>query len=336
MHTTVLVTGAFGSLGAGVVKQLVAASHRVVALDLPTRRNRAMAGRLGAGIQVLWGNVCDPGVWPRALAGVDAVVHLAAIIPPAVDRNPALATTVNQTATLELVRQMEASPGARRLVFASSMGVAGIDQQHRSPPLRADEPPQPADRYGRTKVACEQCIRDSALSWTILRIAAIAALPSGAMSFQSLGDLDFIFDFSAGGRIEVVHPDDAALAFANAVSCDAAIGRTLFVGGGPSCQATVIDFFNRLLVTAGLAPLRAEVFRPGPPHFFGDWLDTADSERLLAFQRHGLDDIIRELRARVGHRRALLKLAAPLVRWLIERRSPHRARVAGRPASAPR
>ena len=85
-------------------------------------------------------------------------------------------------------------------------------------------------------------------------------------------------------------------------------------------------FYNRLFSTMGLGPLTPEVLRPGPPYFFGDWLDTIESEKLLAFQRHSIDDVLFEMKANVGSRRWLLKMVAPLVNPYLAWRSPHRAR----------
>ena len=209
------------------------------------------------------------------------------------------------------------------VVFASSMTVAGHEQHLRTPPLKVDDETQPTDLYGKTKLECERCIRASGLRWTILRVAAC---PPTEMSFGGGASvIDVIFDTSPDGRIEAIHNDDAALAFANAVDCDAAIGKILFVGGGESCRTYALDFYNRVLGASGLGPLRASAFRPGPPYFYGDWLDTAESQQLLAFQRHGIDDIVAELRASAGFKRPLLKLFAPLVNRMLERRSPYSA-----------
>jgi len=68
------------------------------------------------------------------------------------------------------------------------------------------------------------------------------------------------------------------------------------------------------------------VLRPGLPYFFGDWVDTTESQKLLGFQRHGMDDILSELKDGVGFRYWLLKMVAPLVNPILERRSPHTAR----------
>jgi UDP-glucose 4-epimerase len=318
-----MVTGAFGNIGSRTVRHLLAAGHRVVAVDLKTPRTVAAADRIGGALDVVWGNICDRSLWPRVLSGIDTVVHLAAIIPPAADRNPELAIAVNQTATIELLHHMEASPTAKRLVFASSMVVAGHEQHRRTPPLTVAEEPQPTDLYGKGKAECERRIRATSLRWSILRIAVC---PPTDLSLADGRNFEAIFETSASGRMEFVHNDDAALAFANAVDCDKAIGRILYVGGGESCRSHALAFYNRFFGAIGLRPVDPALLRPGPPYFFGDWLDTTESQALLAFQRHSLDDILAELQANVGSKRALLKLVAPLVSLLLQRRSPYRAR----------
>ena len=152
-------------------------------------------------------------------------MHLAAIVPPPVDRAPDLARRVNVDATRSLIAQMEASPTARRLVFASSQGVFG-DVQDREPPLRVDTPVSPTDEYGRHKVACEQAIRQSRLQWSILRLAAVTPIHLLAQ------DPSIIFEFSPDARFEFIHPADAGTAFARAVACEEAIGKILYIGGG--------------------------------------------------------------------------------------------------------
>jgi len=330
MPHRVLVTGALGNIGRRVIDHLCATGHRVVALDLRTPKTERIARGLRPDVERVWGNICDPELWPRVLDGVTAVVHLAAIMPPAADRDPRLTIAVNQTATIELIRQMESSATAKRLIFASSMVVAGHEQHRREPPLRTDEEPRATDLYGRTKVQCENRIRASTLHWSILRLAVC---PPNEIVFSDTSRFTAIFDTSPDGRMELVHNDDAGLAFANAINCEDAVGKVLFVGGGAQCRSRVIDFYNAMFGCLGLRPIRREVLRPGPAYFFGDWLDTDESQRLLAFQRHSLDDILAEFRAKAGYRRWLLTLVAPLVHHFIEWRSPHtNARPGGRSA----
>src|SRR3546814_2971459 len=97
---------------------------------------------------------------------------------------------------------MVASPTAKRLILAWGMGVAGLAQHLRRPPLRADEVPMPVDHYGHTKVEAERCVRESGLQWSILRLGVC---PPIKLSKKDATDFDNIFETSAGGRIELVH-----------------------------------------------------------------------------------------------------------------------------------
>ncbi|WP_459551931.1 NAD-dependent epimerase/dehydratase family protein [Mycobacterium kiyosense] len=72
----------------------------------------------------------------QRLGGVDAVIHLAAIIPPASERIPDIARRVNLDATCRLIELMAESRAAKRLVFASSIGIFGDVQDREPPPSR--------------------------------------------------------------------------------------------------------------------------------------------------------------------------------------------------------
>ena len=130
----VLVTGALGNVGSYTVAALLEEGHEVVAFDLASPRARKAAAELDERVEVVWGDVTDPASLGAALDGVEAVVHLAAIMPPHVERAPELARRVNVDATRSLIALMEATGAARRLVFASSQGVFG-DVQDREDAL---------------------------------------------------------------------------------------------------------------------------------------------------------------------------------------------------------
>ena len=154
----VLLTGALGNVGSSTVDALLAEGCDVVAFDLESPKARKLAARLDERVQVRWGDITDPAAIRAALADVEAVVHLAAILNA--ESAPALARRVNVDATAGLIAQMEESPTARRLIFASSLGIFG-DVQDREPPLRVDTPVSPTNEYGRHKVACEEAVRET-------------------------------------------------------------------------------------------------------------------------------------------------------------------------------
>ncbi len=313
----VLLTGALGNIGLFAIDALVEEGHEVVAFDLESPKARKLAAGLVGRVRVVLGDVTDPASIGAALEGVDAVVHLAAILNP--EKAPDLARRVNLDATCNLIEQMEASPTARRLVFASSQGVFG-DIQDREPPLRVDTPVSPTDEYGRHKVACEEAIRGSALQWSILRLAAVT--PISLIGFSH--DPGIMFEFSPDARFEFIHPADAGMAFARAVACEAAIGKVLNIAGGEKCRTTHAAFCNALMNAMGIGSLPTEAFvRTEVTRFFGDWLDTDESQRLLEYQERGLSEQTADMRRELGAIVPLIRLLRPVVTWFVASRSPY-------------
>jgi nucleoside-diphosphate-sugar epimerase len=312
-----LLTGALGNIGLATVAALLLEGHDVVGFDLETRVNRKLAARLDGRARVIWGDITRPESLHSALDGVDAVIHLAAIIPPNTDRVPELARRVNLDATQNLIAQMEASPTAKRLVFASSQGVFG-DVQDREPPLRVDTPVAPSDAYGRHKVACEDAIRRSGLRWSILRLAAVTPIHLQAQ------DPSIMFEFSSDARFEFLHPADAGTAFARAVGCADSIGKTLYIAGGPNCRITFGEFVNSLMSSIGIGHIPTDAFvQRTPRRFFGDWVDTEESQRLLQYQRRGLSDQLADMKKEFGLLVPIIRLVRPLATWFVIRSSAY-------------
>ena len=101
MSETVLVTGGFGLVGSETVKRLAAVGRDVVATDLDTPANRNKAQALPSRVQARWADLTNPDDVDRLVSDVapSAIIHLAAVIPPPIYRNPKLARRVNVDAT---------------------------------------------------------------------------------------------------------------------------------------------------------------------------------------------------------------------------------------------
>ena len=321
MTKTVLLTGAFGNIGKETLNKLMAAGHKVVCLDRETPQTREVADEYAGRISVVWGDIGDPAALARSLEGVDTVVHLVGIIPPLSEQDIELAERVNVRGTRSIIAAMEASPSARRLIFASSMAVFGTHQD-REPPLRNDSIVSPDDNYGRTKVAAEEAIRSSNLNWTILRICAAppVEIPAG-----DTHDISTMFEMSADARIEFIHPEDVSTAFCNAVVCDQSIGKSLFLGGGKTCRLSGLEFASNMVSGHGITGgLPAAAFKPCPtPEFYGDWVDTQESQRLLRFQHYTMDDFIGHMRQAMGWKYYLVRLISPLAKRSFLKHSPY-------------
>ena len=78
----------------------------------------------------------------------------------------------------------------------------------------------------------------------------------------------------------------------------------------------------------------AEAFvRSEIPRFFGDWVDTEESQRLLQYQQRGLAELKADMRRDLGVLAPLVRLLRPVATWFVLRGSPYLAenRRAGSP-----
>ncbi|PWC39788.1 NAD-dependent epimerase/dehydratase family protein [Azospirillum sp. TSO35-2] len=161
----ILVTGAAGLLGRHVVRDLTAQGHAVRGLD---RR----AGEEPA--EWVVGDVTDPALVAAAMAGVDAVCHIAAV-PNIWSGDGQAIMRVNLLGTYTVLEAAEAA-GVRRMVFCSSDSVAGYTVREgrmlppRYAPLDLDHPLLATDPYAVSKVLGEGMVR----AWALRGMSAVA------------------------------------------------------------------------------------------------------------------------------------------------------------------
>jgi short-subunit dehydrogenase len=333
----VFVTGAFGNIGQHTIRELLRQGYQVASFDLRTSANmkaaRKLAGEASSAVrghdpeskrfgsytsgrlEAFWGDIRNRQDLARAFTGAapDVVIQLAYIIPPGVDREPVSSREVNVGGTANLISVLVEQPKLPRLIFASSVMVFG-NTRDRDVLCRACDPMQPVELYGQHKAECERMITASGLPWTILRLGAAPAISIGAID-------PVMFEIPLDTRIEFVHPADAGLAFANAVSCPATVGRVLLIGGGKDCRMYQRDFMTRALDGLGIGMLPESAF--GHTRFNIDWMDTAESEQLLHYQRHGYGDYVAGMRRLLGARRFFIRALGPIIRAAVLQKSPY-------------
>jgi nucleoside-diphosphate-sugar epimerase len=155
---TTLITGGSGYIGALLVKELQDSGREVRVLDsLLHGQEDIAAEQEQAGVQVIRADIRDGDARARALAGVDEVVHLAAIVgDPACGRDPEVSDEVNVQATKGLVADANAA-GVERLVFASTCSNYGR-MTDPTVPITEEGELSPVSLYAEQKVGMEQLI----------------------------------------------------------------------------------------------------------------------------------------------------------------------------------
>ncbi len=314
----VLVTGAFGNVGTYAVDELLKRGIAVRCLDIPSPLSKKKARAYRGRTEIIWGDIRDRDTVARAVTGVDAVAHLAFIIPPASERRPAWAETINVGGTWNLLQAALASPRKPRIVFTSSIALYGRTQ-HLAPPRKADEVLHPYEDYAYHKMTCEQMIHAAGLPWVILRFGAVPPI--------EFGELDpLMFDVRMDDRMEYLAPMDAGAAVAGAATLPGLEGKTLMVAGGPSCQVTGREFMKRSFDALGIGMLPESAFSQIPFHC--DYMDTGESERLLHYQHHSFEDTLALQRRALGWRLLFVPVIRPFLRRKLLAMSPYYPRKA--------
>ena len=162
MSKPTLVTGGSGYIGALLVKELQEAGREVRVLDSLLHGQEDIAvEQENNGVEVVRGDVRDAEARAHALAGAEAVVHLAAIVgDPACALDPKVSDDVNVQATRALVADANAA-GVERLVFASTCSNYGR-MTDPTVPITEQGELAPVSLYAEQKVGMEQLILASA------------------------------------------------------------------------------------------------------------------------------------------------------------------------------
>jgi nucleoside-diphosphate-sugar epimerase len=150
----ILVTGGAGYVGSTLVPMLLELGHRVRVYDalkfgghglLPCCQNRFF--------ELQKGDVTDSEGMKNALDGIDAIVHLAAIVGyPACKKEPQVAHATNVEGTRTL---LELRTPDQKIIFASTGSIYGSIPDY---VCNEETPRAPITLYGETKAAAEEMV----------------------------------------------------------------------------------------------------------------------------------------------------------------------------------
>lgn len=198
----ILLTGASGLVGSRLLPRLAEAGYECVAL--------LRSNQVPPGARAVQGSLFEPAQLDKALQGVSAIVHLAAVF-RSTDTDLIWKTNLEGTRNLvEAVQRI--TPGAR-FIMASTSHVYNTDNPH---PGREDDPLQPRHAYPASKVAAENELRVSGLNWSVLRFPFVYGEGDGHL--EELPKHITAANFHAAMRISTIHHRDIFTAMDMALS----------------------------------------------------------------------------------------------------------------------
>jgi len=255
-------------VGATLVRDLVTSGYAVRVLDNYTTGDAAHLA--GVGAELVEGDIRDDAALAAAMAGVQAVIHLAAAgsVVQSIE-DPMTNFDVNVRGTFGVLNAARLA-GVERTVLASTGGALIGDAL---PPVNESSLPKPISPYGASKLAGEGYAHAFAKAYGLrtvaLRFANVygpwSARKQGAMTvfFRAIHSAEPIVIYGDGSASrDYTHVDDIASALQLALECDVPGGTVLHIASG--VETTVRELAHLCCEAAG-APGHPVEYRPKRP-----------------------------------------------------------------------
>lgn len=293
----ILITGAFGNIGKAVINEVYRRGHEVYVFEIDTKNTRKTARKYQKKIaKVFFGDIRNIDNVKEAIQECDAVIHLAAIIPPLSKRNRQLTFDVNYGGTINLVNAIKDTKRKIQLIFTSSASVMGPTQnQHKL--VERNDPLVITGTYEESKIKCEEFLKENADNYLIFRLAAVLLIGSPVkLSTSSISLLSETFDMHPDMRIELVMDVDVATALATAAeklqSGSTDKNQAYILGGGKKNNMQYIGeaFLTRVFKSFSLSMPDRKYFTEDINAYHLDWYDTKEVQQEFNFQKHTFED----------------------------------------------
>jgi nucleoside-diphosphate-sugar epimerase len=235
----VLVIGGAGYIGSALIPKLLEKGYKVRLVDLLLFGTDPIENALThPNLEIMKADFRQIDIIVEAMRGVDAVIHLGAIVgDPACALDEELTIEINLMAT-RMIAEVAKGHGVERFIFASTCSVYGASNKV----LDESSELNPVSLYARSKIASERVLMqmaDMRFSPVILRFSTIYGL-SGRTRFDLVVNLltakaiteGEITVFGGNQWRPFIHVDDAALAVYSILRAPLSVvnGQTFNVG----------------------------------------------------------------------------------------------------------
>ena len=253
-----LVTGAAGFLGQSMARYMAAVGYPGEVLLTDRVASSVPGGRFAS----IVADLADPSVFPQLVAGVDRVLHLAALPGGAAQADPAASLRINHDVPVGLLGTLAERERPARFVHAGSIAVFGAPQ-----PAAIDDAtvPVPTMVYGQHKLSVEAAIGRYAQAGTVdgwaLRLPGLVARPGTGEGLKS-AFMSTIFSALRTRRpIQLPVSSDATLWLLSTEAACAALLLGLTMSSGPGARAFTLPAL-RVTVAELVAAIARETGSP--------------------------------------------------------------------------
>lgn len=241
-----LVTGASGFIGGAVVRLLLSQGFRVRALARPTSPRE----NLPPSCEIVEGDVCDRDAVRRAMAGVDALFHLAAdyrLWTP----DPAALIRVNVEGT-EVVMREALRAGVPRIVHTSSVATLAATSAGPSAESSRLGPEQSFGAYKLSKILSERLVERLVAEEGLPATIVCPSTPLGPGDLRPTPTGRIVAEALRGGvpayvdtGLNIVHVDDVAAGHVAALR-HGEIGERYILGGANLTLQELLTEISRI------------------------------------------------------------------------------------------
>ena len=322
----VAMTGTSGNMGREALKQTLELKEVEFVRILLTykKKNNKLAKQLkkkyGNRIEILRGYIHDRNCCRALVRGVDYVIHMAAVIPPASDKSFKASENCNKWGAVALVDAVKGCDPQPKYIHVSTVALYG-NRNEKHPFGRVGDPllVSPFDTYAMHKLYGERYCLDAGLDcWTVLRQTAML-YPE--MMNNNVSD-GLMYHTALNAPLEWSSSRDSGYLIKRILERDSKgevpqFWKKIFnIGAGFKGMETGYDTFNDgFAIIGGSAE---KFFKPcyfATRNFHGLWFaDGGELEEMFSFQR----DDVHEYWKWIGSRHKIFALGKIVPRGLID------------------
>lgn len=315
-----MVTGAGGFIGSHLVEKLARDGHRVRALVRYNSRNdwgllEVLPSEVRNEVEVLTGDVQDPFLVDKAVAGMEVVYHLASLIAIPYSYVAPQAYVATNVGGAVNVMQAALKHGVRRVVHTSTSECYGtaqyvpIDERH---PLQGQSP------YSASKIGADM-IAESYWRSFGLPVAAIRPFNTFGPRQSARAVIPTIVSQAWAGEVvklgsleptrDLNYVSDTVEGFIRVGECDEAVGQVTNVGSGR--EISIGDLAGLILTIMGSSArveCEAQRVRPEKSEVERLLCDNSKARRLLGWEpKVSLEEGLRKTIDWIGENRGRYK-----------------------------